>query len=50
LPAGDGDSTNVGLIMGVVVGLVVLIALCVVAFFGIQKYRKPKGTQFTLDF
>ncbi|ELT97445.1 hypothetical protein CAPTEDRAFT_193401 [Capitella teleta] len=41
-PAGDGDSTNIGLIMGVVAGLLVLIALCVVAFFVIQKFRKLK--------
>ncbi|ELT91360.1 hypothetical protein CAPTEDRAFT_201939 [Capitella teleta] len=31
-----------GLIIGVVVGILVLIALCLVAFFVIQKYRKPK--------
>ncbi|ELU17128.1 hypothetical protein CAPTEDRAFT_206552, partial [Capitella teleta] len=47
---GGGDSTNLGLIIGVPVGLLVLIALSVVAFFVIQKYRKPKkGDDLQLD-
>ncbi|ELT91319.1 hypothetical protein CAPTEDRAFT_227099 [Capitella teleta] len=36
------DPTNLGLIIGLVVAILVLIALGVVAFFVIQKYRKPK--------
>ncbi|ELU08609.1 hypothetical protein CAPTEDRAFT_191124 [Capitella teleta] len=44
------DSTDPGMIIGVVAGLLVLIALCVVAFFVTQKFRKPKSRQSTLAF
>ncbi|ELU15083.1 hypothetical protein CAPTEDRAFT_187820 [Capitella teleta] len=39
---GGGGSTNLGLIIGMVAGMLALVALSVVAFFVIQKYRKPK--------
>ncbi|ELU16509.1 hypothetical protein CAPTEDRAFT_185471 [Capitella teleta] len=44
------DSTDLGMIIGVVAGLLALIALCVVVFFVTQKFRKPKSRQSTLAF